>query len=117
MKEDLIKAVKAALLPELAELKSVLALTNQRLDDTNKRLDDMNARLVDQSRRIDSVRESLENRFEALRTAVDDRFKTINGRLDQLYEIVVRREEHYLLANRVQALEQELAKLKERFAA
>jgi polyhydroxyalkanoate synthesis regulator phasin len=124
MKEDLIKAVKAALLPELAELKSALTLTNQRLDDFNTRLSSIDSHLVDQSRRIDSimeyansVRDGLEERFEALRTAVESRLQNVHERLDRLYEIVVRREEHEKLSARIDRLEQEMTELKKRFAA
>jgi len=89
-----------------------------------KSLDNANAHLVDQSRRIDEsnkhidmVKESLENRFEALRASVAGDLKSVGSRLDQLFEVVVRREEHFLLANRDQALEQKLAELENRDAA
>ena len=117
MKEDLIKAVKAALLPELAELKTALTLTNQRLDDTNKRLDDMNAHLVDQSRRIDAVREELGGRIDAVRQELSSGLNATNKRLDQLYDVIVRRDEHQQLVQRMDRIEQEMTELKKRFAA
>lgn len=127
IKEAVVSALKELVLPELAELRTGLTLTNQRLDDTRarlddlgKRLDDVNAHLVDQSRRIDAlggridaVREELGARIDALDGRLDD----TNKRLDRLYEVIVRRDEHYQLAGRLERLEVEVAELKRRLAA
>ncbi|RJR42810.1 MAG: hypothetical protein C4567_06525 [Deltaproteobacteria bacterium] len=135
MKEELINAVKAALLPELGEIKTALTLTNQRLDDTNRRLDDINSHLVDQSRRIDAVRAELGGRIDAVREELGNRIDAVreelgkridgiasrldatNDRLNQLYEVVVRREEHEKLVTRIERIEREMEDLKKRVAA
>jgi uncharacterized coiled-coil DUF342 family protein len=113
VKEAVLSALKELVLPELAainkeqaEVKLSLAANSQRLDDVGKRLDDMNAHLVDQSRRIDALREELSTRID-----------NTNKRLDQLYEVIVRRDEHQQLAARVERLENEMADLKKRLAA
>ncbi|MDD3580092.1 MAG: hypothetical protein PHW74_03605 [Desulfobacca sp.] len=73
---------------DVSEIKGILSLTN-------KRLDDVNTHLVDQSRRIDET----------------------NKRLDRLYEVIVRREEHEQLSARVQRLEEAMANLEKRITA
>jgi uncharacterized protein YktB (UPF0637 family) len=137
--EAILAGIKEMILPDLAVLRQEQAEIKASLVLTNKRLDDVNTHMVDQSRRIDTIREGLEgrfealrtglegrfeasrtgleDRFEALRTAIDSHLKNVNERLDQLYAIVVRREEHYLLTSRVQVLEQKVAELEKRVAA
>ena len=83
-----------------------LEAVNQRLDDVNNRLNDMNAHLVDQSRRIDQTNERIE--------AMSVNFQT---RMDRLYEVIVRRDEHNKLEERVVALERDLSELKRHVAA
>jgi archaellum component FlaC len=149
VKEAVLAALKELVLPELAglrqeqgELKTSLALVNQRLeannqrlDDINRRLDDVNAHLIDQSRRIDAVREELGGRIDAVREGLGGRIDAVreelggridetnkhivetNKRLDRLYEVIVRREEHQDLSLRVRTLEQEVADLKRHLAA
>ncbi|MEW6097511.1 MAG: hypothetical protein AB1567_13490 [bacterium] len=41
----------------------------------------------------------------------------INQRIDRLYEVIVRREEHMLLTDRVRKLEEDMALIKEKIAA
>ncbi|MBW1953580.1 MAG: hypothetical protein JRI66_10935, partial [Deltaproteobacteria bacterium] len=75
------------ILPELKTLQQDVSEIKGILSLTNKRLDDVNTHLVDQSRRIDET----------------------NKRLDRLYEVIVRREEHEQLSVRVQRLEEAMA--------
>ena len=83
------------ILPELKTLQQDVSEIKGVLSLTNKRLDDVNTHLVDQSRRIDET----------------------NKRLDRLYEVIVRREEHEPLSVRVQRLEEAMANLEKRIAA
>ena len=83
------------ILPELKTLQQDVSEIKGVLSLTNKRLDDVNTHLVDQSRRIDET----------------------NKRLDRLYEVIVRREEHEQLSVRVQRLEEAMANLEKRIAA
>ena len=124
------------------ELKAYLDLTNKRLDDVNLHLADFNRRIDETNKRIDSVRDELlkkidetNNRISETNKRIDniyselinhidsvrDDLLTISGkidhRLDRLYEVIVRREEHEKLELRVMRLENEVQKLKEKIAA
>ena len=127
------KAIEELVLPELGAIRQEQSQIRTVLELTNKRLDDLNAHLVDQSRRIDVLREELNARIdetnrrideankriddtnkridvlrEELNARIDDTNKRIdetNRRLDRLYEVVVRREEHAGLDQRVRTLE------------
>ncbi|MFH0775252.1 MAG: hypothetical protein V2A53_07185 [bacterium] len=96
--ESIKKVIQELILPEFGrmkaeneEIKSILQLINKRIDDTNKRIDDINTHLVDQSRRIDGI----------------------TGRIDRLYDVIVRREEHQVLEMRVIKAEHEICTIKE----
>jgi peptidoglycan hydrolase CwlO-like protein len=80
--------------------------TNERIDDTNERIDGTNNRIDDTNKRIDSVREELTGMI-----------LEINKRLDRLYEVIVRRDEHSQLSDRVAAVERDLAEIRQRLAA
>ena len=95
VKEAVLAALKEIILPELQIIKTEQAEIKMGLALTNKRLDDVNSHLIDQSRRIDET----------------------NKRLDRLYEVIVRREEHQDLAFRVTHLEKELAEIHKKLAA
>ena len=113
MKKVVIAAMQEYLLPELDDLKSGQSALRSELVHVNKRLDDVNLHLVDQSRRIDAVREELNQNIAATNAHLDG----TNKRLDKLFEIVVRREEHFLIANRVHEMDQEIREIKQRLAA
>ena len=72
---------------------------------TNKRLDDINTHLADQSRRIDAIREEMGQRIDAVREELVQMIQETNRRIDHLYEVIVRRDEHSLLEQRVANLE------------
>lgn len=111
--EAVREAIKELVLPELASLRasterveSRLTVVEKGLSGVERRLDDVNLHLVDQSRRIDTVRAELSGK--------DDE---INKRLDRLYEIIVRRDEHVVLAERIERLESEVSEIKRNLAA
>ena len=102
---DIKKAVgsvlKELIVPELNKIKDENKEIKTTLVLTNKRLDDINLHLADQSRRIDSVREELGGKIDET-----------NKRIDRLYEVIVRRDEHSSLDQRVVKLEFALNNLK-----
>jgi DNA-binding FrmR family transcriptional regulator len=91
----IIEGVGDLLLPKIAELAS-------RMDRIEGRLDGMSERLDMLSDRISDIYNQLGN---------------INQRIDRLYEVIVRREEHMLLADRVRRLEEDMSLIKEKVAA
>jgi len=85
------------------------------LDVTNKRLDDQNHHLIELSRRIDLVRTELTEWIDTTNEKID----AIYGKIDRLYEVVAKREEHIELSqlyrnidDRIQKLEKALGKVK-----
>lgn len=128
IKEAVVAALKEMVLPELAVMKQEQVEIKTTLVLTNKRLDDVNNHLVDQSRRIDAIREDLSGRIEAVREELSGRIDGVreelsgqisetNNRLNRLYEVIVRREEHQQLSERVLRLEHAMEDLKRRLAA
>jgi hypothetical protein len=99
-------AIKELILPDLdrireesREIKAILAVTNKR---------------------IDAVREKLTGRIDETNNHINETNKRIdetNRSLGHLYEVIVRREEHFLLTERVVNLEREVASIKEKLAA
>jgi hypothetical protein len=106
IKEATSSVPKDLIVPELDRIKEENRAIRTLLSMTNKRLDDVNLHLADQSRRIDALREELSHRIDET-----------NKRIDRLYDVVVRRDEHFVVAERVAVLEREVNKLKRRLAA
>jgi chromosome segregation ATPase len=140
--KELVLPELAVLKQEQAEIRGALTLTNKRLDDLNAHLVDQSRRIDTLSGRIDAIREELGGRIDILREDLSGRIDSTNGRidalreelggridstngridetnkrLDRLYEIVVRRDEHQQLTARLDRLEQEVSDLKKRLAA
>jgi len=130
LKEVISNTFKELILPELGrikeenkEIKNYLSFINKRLDDVNRRLDDVNIHLADQSRRIDEtnkridrVREELNTRIDAIHADLLKRIDEVNYRLNRLYEVIVRRDEHTQLEQRVLRLEQEVEEIRRKIA-
>ncbi|MDY6863747.1 MAG: hypothetical protein SV062_12275, partial [Thermodesulfobacteriota bacterium] len=70
-------------------------------------------RIEETNNRIDSVREELSQRIDETNNRIDG----INTRMDRLYEVIVRRDEHYKLEQKVANLELEVNKIKSQMAA
>ena len=125
--ESIKKVIQELILPELAiikgeykEIKLVLGAVNTRIDDVNKRLDDVNAHLVDQSRRIDETNNRIDEtneRIDYLRVELRDEIQKTNVRIDRLYEVVVRKEEHDKLEMRTMRCEREVDRIGRKIAA
>lgn len=105
VKEALRAALQELILPELDHMRRSHAELKAQMETLHKRLDDVNAHLLDQSRRIDALREEFGRRIHET-----------NTRIDRLYEVVVRREEHETLEQRLRALERDVAEIKRRVA-
>jgi len=81
----------------------------QRIDETNRRID---ALREDLTQRIDALREELTQRIDETNRRIDE----TNRRMDSLYEVIVRREEHTGLQERVADLEKKYEYLEKQVA-
>ena len=136
--EAIRAAIKELILPDLdrireegKEIKAILVLTNKRLDDGNLHLVDQSRRIDETNKRIDALREALTGRLDETNKRIDAVREDLTGRidetnrfiietnlrLDRLYEVVVRREEHVSLTERVIHIERDLAEIKQKLAA
>jgi uncharacterized coiled-coil DUF342 family protein len=98
---------------ESAEIRSTLQVTNKRLDDLHTDLIDQSRRIDETNKRIDAMRTELTERLDETNKRIDD----TNDRLNRLYEVIVRRDEHEGLAQRLARLEQKVEDLAGRLAA
>jgi chromosome segregation ATPase len=113
IKEAMGNVLKELIVPELDKIKEENKEIKATLVLTNKRLDDINLHLADQSRRIDSLREELSERIDSVREELSERIDETNKRIDSLREnVIVRRDEHYKLDQRVADLERVVNDLK-----
>ena len=124
IKDSIRTALKELILPELgrikqesSEIKAILSQTNKRLDDVNIHLADQSRRIDETNKRIDDLRADLTQRMDGVREELSGQNAGINRRLDRLYEIIVRRDEHSKLERRVIILERDINDLKQRLAA
>ena len=95
IKESIRAGLKELILTEIDKIREENTEIKTILNLTNKRLDDINLHLIDQSRRIDET----------------------NKRLDRLYEVIVRRDEHAQVVQRLEVLERDVAEMKGKMAA
>jgi vacuolar-type H+-ATPase subunit I/STV1 len=131
-KMDIIEGVRVAMkemmLPELDRIREDNKEIKATLFMINKRLDDVNLHLADQSRRIDAVREEMSGRIDLLSVRIDSLSENLGGRIDsmaqkfdtrmdRLYEVIVRRDEHALAERRIATLEKDVADIRLRLAA
>jgi len=131
VKDSIRAGLKELILPEInkireenIEVKTLLSLTNKRLDDINGHLSDQSRRIDETNKRIDALREELETkiletnkRIDAVREEVIKEIRETNKRLDRLYEVIVRRDEHAGMETRVAALEKDMAEIKQHIVA
>lgn len=119
IKETVGSVLKDLIVPELdkikeenKEIKAILILTNKRLDDINLHLADQSRRIDESNKRIDETNK----RIDDLRVELRSEMARTNSRIDRLYEVIVRRDEHSKLDKRVAGLEREINELKQRAA-
>jgi hypothetical protein len=125
--ETLKKVIQDLIVPELNLLKADNREIKVILELTNKRLDDMSAHLLDQGRRIDETNKRIDEtnkridetneRIDLLRVELRDELGKANMRIDRLYEVIVRREEHEKLESRITRLEQQVSEIRNKIAA
>ena len=88
----------------------------------NQRVNDTNIQLVDQSRRIDELRKELKEEIADLRIELKKEISEVKRelkeeifkntiRMDRLYEVIVRRDEHEMLVMRVAKNEQKVTEM------
>jgi predicted nucleic acid-binding Zn-ribbon protein len=123
LKKATANVLKELIIPELSKIKDDINNVYAKLEFTNKRLDDINLHLVDQSRRIDGLREELSQRIDALREELahridetNDRIDVTNDRINRLYEVIVHRDEHSSLEQKVLDLERDVREIKIKIA-
>ncbi len=104
------KIIQDIVLPELEVIKGENRDIKTILELTNKRLDDITTHLVDQSRRIDEMNRSLIARIDETNKRIDE----TNNRINRLYEVIVRREEHDKLEIKIVKIEQDIVEIKEK---
>ena len=125
--ETIKKVIQELIVPELNIIKAENREIKVILELTNKRLDDMSGHLIDQSRRIDEINKRIDElnkridetneRMDHLRVELRDEIAKTNMRIDRLYEVIVRREEHEKLESRITRLEQEVSEIRTKIAA
>jgi uncharacterized coiled-coil DUF342 family protein len=93
-KAVITNALKELVIPELDKIKADVSETKAVLGVTNKRIDDLSLQMVEVNRRIDET----------------------NNRLNRLYEVIVRREEHTTLEQKFIELEREVHEIKSKMA-
>lgn len=111
-KKAIANVLKELIIPELSKIKDDINNVYAKLEFTNKRLDDINLHLVDQSRRIDGLREELNHRIDETNNRID----VTNDRINRLYEVIVHRDEHSSLEQKVQDLERDVREIKIKMA-
>jgi len=108
IKAAVLEALKELIVPELDELKSDVRELKAIQQVTNKRIDDLNGHSLDHSRGLDQVRNEINqvrNEVDQLRSELTERIDNLNNslgaridvtneRIDRLYDVIVRREEH-----------------------
>jgi deoxyhypusine synthase len=86
-KAVITSALKELVIPELDKIKADVSETKAVLGVTNKRIDDLSLQMVE-----------------------------VNRRIDRLYDVIVRREEHAALEQKVIALEREVHEIKSKMS-
>jgi predicted nucleic acid-binding Zn-ribbon protein len=115
-KKAIANVIKELIIPELSKIKDDINNVNVKLEFTNKRLGDINLQLVDQSRRIDGLREELNHKLDGLREDLTHRIDETNDRINRLYEVIVHRDEHSSLEQKVLDLERDVREIKIKIA-
>ena len=124
--ENIKKVVQEMILPEIGTIKDEYKEIKTILQRTDKRIDDMNIHLVDQSRRIDETNKRIDEtnkRIEEINGSLIARIDKVNGsliarideinkRIDRLYEVIVRRDEHNVVEMRITKVEQDVTEIK-----
>ena len=113
VKEAILSGMKEIILPELNIIKEKQVRQEERINSVDQRLADITVNLVDQSRRIDETNK----RIDSVRDELVGMIGETNKRMDRLYEVVVRKEDHSKLESRVANCEKKLLEIERKLAA
>jgi uncharacterized coiled-coil DUF342 family protein len=91
--------------------------TNKRIDEINKRIDETNKRIDETNQRIDRVHADLLGRIDKVHADLIGRIDETHKRIDRLYEVIVRRDEHIGLERWVRELDRKVLALEGRLPA
>lgn len=97
---------------DVSEIKAVQEVTNKRIDDISIHIADLSRRIDENNRRIDGTN----NRVEELKDRIEDKISETNDRLNRLYEVIVRRDEHKTLELKLIELERDVKEIKSKIA-
>jgi hypothetical protein len=100
--EAIKKALKEMVLPELSQIHEEYREIKTILELTNRRLDDVNIHLADQSRRIDETNQKI----DAIHMDLIHRIDEVVFSIGRLHNVVIRREEHEDLKEKVKKISQ-----------
>jgi uncharacterized coiled-coil protein SlyX len=120
IKETLRSSLRDIVLPEIHDIKTEQIKITERLNSIDQRLADINIHLADQSRRIDETNKRIDetnNRIDSVRDELVSMIGETNKRIDRLYEVIVRRDEHSEVVIKVIDLEKRVVGLEQRLAA
>ena len=95
IKEALRSLFQEMILPEFDQIKNEQQKLVEKINSVDKRLDDINTHIIGQSRRIDDI----------------------HNRIDRLYEVIVRRDEHIGLESKVESLARRIEAIERKVAA
>jgi len=84
------KIFKEMVLPELEQIRRDYGEIKSILEVTNRRLDDMNAQLADQSRRIDETNKRIDETNQRI-DETNKRIDKTNDRIDSIHRDLIRR--------------------------
>jgi len=120
IKEALRSLFQEMILPEFDQIKIEQQKLVEKISSVDKRLDDITAHLIDQSRRIDDINKRIDDtniRIDSARDELVSMIGEINKRIDRLYEVIVRRDEHIGLETKVENLTQRIEAIERKVAA
>jgi len=113
IKETLRSSLRDIVLPEIHDVKTEQIKITERLNSVDQRLADINIHLADQSRRIDETNKRIDSVGDELVSMIGE----TNRRIDRLYEVIVRRDEHSEVVIKIIDLEKRVVGLEQRLAA
>jgi predicted nucleic acid-binding Zn-ribbon protein len=134
IKEALRSLFQEMILPEFDQIKVEQQKLVEKISSVDKRLDDITAHLIDQSRRIDDINKRIDEtnkridetnkridetniRIDSARDELVSMIGEINKRIDRLYEVIVRRDEHIGLEIKLENLVQRIEAIERKVAA
>ncbi len=124
MKDNLIDAIKEALLPEIRELKQITIKIESRMEEMSLRIGDTNTQIIElrkemreTNRRIDNVREELTEKIDETNKRIDNVREELTEKIDlQTARIDMTNRRIDDLSGRIDNLSENVAQFREDFA-